>query len=59
MNLAKTNMAAASNIFFASAQYRDRGGDQYIDPRIIYDLRNGTSTSGVDLSGVNAVAAEV
>ena len=58
MNLAKTNMAAASNIFFASAQYRDRGGDQYVDPRIIYDLRNGTSTSGVDLSGVNAVAAE-
>lgn len=57
MSLAKSNMSAASNIFYASAQYRDRGGNKYIDPRIIADLRSGGSSSGVSLEGVNGVAA--
>lgn len=57
MNLAKSNMAAASNIFYASAQYRDMGGDMYIDPRIISDIRSGGSSSGVDVSGVNSLAS--
>ena len=57
MSLAKSNMSAASNIFYASAQYRDRGGDSYIDPRIISDIRTGGESSGVDLSGINGMAA--
>lgn len=58
MSLAKSNMSAASNIFFASAQYRDRGGDSYIDPRIISDIRTGGESSGIDLSGINGMAAK-
>ena len=57
-NLSKRNMSAASIIFYNSAMHRDAGGRGYIDPRIIEDLRNGTSTSGLDLSGIPAKVAK-
>ena len=56
---AKENITGAEVVFSQSAEYRARGGEYYIDPRIIDDLRNRNtngddkSTSGLVLSALD------
>ena len=51
-NRAKPNIVLAKQIMLESARWRSGGGDAYIDPRIIQDIREGSDSAGLDISGV-------
>jgi|11_taG_2_1085331.scaffolds.fasta_scaffold00298_7 hypothetical protein len=51
-NKAKPNIDLAKQVMLESARWRDSGGETYIDPRIIQDIRDGSDASGVDVKGV-------
>jgi len=51
-NKAKPNINLAKQIMLESARWRSSGGNAYIDPRIIQDIREGSDSAGLDISGV-------
>ena len=57
-NRARPNIDLAKQIMIESARWRSRGGETYIDPRIIQDIRTGSSSAGLDISGVPGVRRE-
>ena len=51
-NKAKPNIDLAKQVMMESANWRAFGGETYIDPRIIQDIRNGSDSAGIDIKGV-------
>ncbi len=51
-NRANPNIVLAKQIMLESARWRGKGGNAYIDPRIIQDIREGSDSAGLDISGV-------
>ena len=51
-NRARPNIDLAKQVMLESARWRSSGGDAYIDPRIIQDIREGSDSAGLDISGV-------
>lgn len=51
-NTAAPNITLAKQIMLESAKWRSSGGETYIDPRIIQDVRNGRGGSGLVVQGI-------
>ena len=51
-NQSRPNIKLAKQVMLESARWRLSGGDSYIDPRIIQDIRNGSSTAGLNVEGI-------